>query len=194
MLQFVLSFVGVAVYRLCDTEFVSHDLCMCHEFAACPISDVVQAAILTTRAFVTAGSALHHCASLSVGAFAVHPNTCAALFCLQQSSWLALSRIRAGPACAALLAEGSITPTASQTLRSARLRLPNCRLTPVSHIARLYVDVWTFECLHDMWLVACSFLVARCLAPAFHCWVLESCWLLVAHVVLAVLRQGRCSH
>ena len=178
MLQFVLSFVGVAVYRFCDTEFVS----------------LVQAAIPTTRAFVTAGSTLHHCASLGAAAFAVHPNTCAALFCLQQSSWLALSRIRAGPACAALLAEGSITPTTSQTLRSARLRLPNCRLTPVSHIARLYVGVWTFECLHDMWLVACIFLVASCLAPAFHCWVLESCWLLVARVVLAVLRQERCSH
>ena len=53
------------------------------------------------------------------------------------------------------------------------------------------VDTWTLECLHDVWLVACILLVARCLVPAFQCQVLEGCWLLVARVELAVLRQGR---
>ena len=50
--------------------------------------------------------------------------------------------------------------------------------------------MWTIECLHDMWLAACILFVASCLAPAGQRWLLEGCWLLVARVPVAVLRQG----
>ena len=45
--------------------------------------------------------------------------------------------------------------------------------------------------MHDVWLVACILLVASCSAPAFQGWLLQGCWLLVARILLAVLRQGR---
>ena len=64
--------------------------------------------------------------------------------------------------------------------------------TCVAHSKRtrwVCVDTWTLDCLHDVSLVACILLVASCLVPAFQCWVLEGCWLMVARVLLAVLRQ-----
>ena len=42
-----------------------------------------------------------------------------------------------------------------------------------------------------MCLAICKLYVANCVAPAFQCWLLERCWLLVARVLVAVLRQGR---
>ena len=48
----------------------------------------------------------------------VHSNVWAARFRLQRPCWLVLSRRRAGQACTALLAKGSITATTGNTLRS----------------------------------------------------------------------------
>ena len=94
------------------TEFVSQDLCMWSEFVT---RLMTQTAISTTRAFATAGSALNHGGSLSVAAFPVRSNIWAALFCSKPRSLLLLSRKRAGRACAALFAEGSIILTGAHT-------------------------------------------------------------------------------
>ena len=107
---------------------------MCHEFITCPMT---QTTTSMTRAFATASGTLHHRANLSVAAFAVRSNVWAAWFCSQRPCWLVLSRSRAGQACAALLAEGSITPTIAHTLRAAAKRLKV--LTHVSHIAKTFV-------------------------------------------------------
>ena len=129
-------------------EFVSQDTYMWYECVTCPMT---HAAIATPRAFATAGGTLHHCANLSVAAFAVRSNVWAARCCSQHPCWLALSPRRAGQACAALVAEGAVTVATARSLWAAQLPLPNCR----SHIARAFVGcVWADECLHDMWLVA----------------------------------------
>ena len=161
------------------TGFVSHELCMCHDFVACPISHAVQATLPWTRALATAGGTLHHCANLSVSLFAVHSNVCAALFCSQPPSWLVLSHSHAAQVCAALLSAGDITTTTARTWRSrfataqgAWSDTLSCVLVPVIRHARppwrpeltrvrrrcvfvcVCVRLWLGECLHGGMVVA----------------------------------------
>ena len=126
---------------------------------------------------------LHNCSNLSVALFAVPSNVWAAWFCSQRLCWLVLSRSHAGQVCSALLSAGDITPTTAHIVVGP---IADAKLTPVSQIAREFVG-----CVDDVWLVACIFLAASCLAPAFQGWLLEGCWLLLARVPVAVLRQGR---
>ena len=51
--------------------------------------------------------------------------------------------------------------------------------------------MWTVDCLHDVWLVACILLVAVCWAPAFQFWLFARWLLLVGRVLVPVPRHGR---
>ena len=72
----------------------------------------------TTCAFAGAGGTPHHFTNLSTAVFAVRSNVSAAWFWSQRSCWFVPLRTVAGQVCAALLAEGFITPTSAHTLWS----------------------------------------------------------------------------
>ena len=152
---------------------------MWREFVSCPMT---HAAIATTRAFATAGGTLHHCANLSVAAFAACSNVWAAWFCSHRPCWLALSRSRAGQACAAVLAEGAVTATTAHTLRAAA-KLPS--LTPVSYLAKEFaaskrgcrVCGQLNVCMICGWVLAfCLPLVAWRLHSKAGCLKVVGCW------------------